>query len=373
VRLLHRYLQSAGRRAARRAAGELEWLAGNGGALVFLTGDWLSVAGNLAAHAVRDAGGAVCFYPLNWRDVFKGARLSLPATRLLFADGHMAETAFRNNPWLRGTPSSVVGAVQFDAHLRKEWIEPRETFCRQVGLDPARKIVCYSAASRRAYEGEAGILMQILNEMRREEQGENVQFLVRLNPAGSDPAFSALEREHGDTVRLLEPVWELVRPPGDREPVWRSGTERDARLLANVIRHSAAHVCLPSTRVVDFAMGGRPSVCVGFDPPCAARRSSAAQFADQEIFHDLFRRRAAWKADSPQELVRLLNRLSESPGLWTDGVRQIVEQFSGGTAPGRVHERIAGELAGLADGPGGGAAPRAATERDGTAADSGSL
>lgn len=339
VRLLNWLVLGWGRRMARSSGPvrtEIPWSRKG----VLLTGDYLSVPGHLFAQSARAAGWRVCFYPLNWRDISKGARIALPVTDLAVWDAPMKDLLFRNNPWLRKLPCRVVGSTQFDSHFREDWVLDRSAFCRTLAIDPDRRIVCYSGVSERAYRGEAAILDLLAREIRAAGWENRLQILVRLNPTASDPAYRDVAARWNPLVKLIEPEWDTRFTDGT-QPVWRSNTESDARLMANLIRHSDVQVCIPSTTVVDFGTRGVPSVCIAFDPPDGlTRHIRAADFARQELFQGAFDTEAVFLARSAPEAANAIGRFLENRGESGDCLSRFVTGMVG-PEPGTAHLALA--------------------------------
>ncbi len=349
VRLLNRRLLRWGRKLAAVSgtlATEIPWCREG----TLLTGDYLGVPGHLFAQTAMAAGWRVCFYPLNWRDISKGARIALPVTNLAVWDAPMKNLLFRNNPWLRKLPCRVVGSTQFDSHFRDDWILDRRDFCQSLSIDPDRQIVCYSGVSDRAYQGEAAIVGLLAREIQAAGWADRLQILVRLNPTASDPAYREMAARWSPLVKLLAPEWDLRFADGS-QPVWRSNTETDARLLANLIRHTAVHVCLPSTMVLDFGVRGVPTVGIAFDADePAGRRSLARDFAAQEIVRGAVAAGATRVADSPRTAVAgIVEALAADAGArarLTGYVRDLV-----GAVPGTAHAALAAGMVADAEAP----------------------
>ena len=350
IRALNGVLLAWAERSVRAQAALTEPLAVAGRPVVCLQGDYLSVWGHLFAAGAA-AAGSVVYYPMNWRDISKGARVALPASDICVWNDNMGEALLRNNPWLRGIPLHVVGSTQFDSHFRSDWYQDRMSFCREMGLDANRRIMCYSAVNDNAYRGEAALVDLLAQRLAAARLADSIQILVRLNPTGSDPAYQRLPARHPGLVVLSSPAWD-TEPASAGVPAWRANTEEDARRMTNLVRHCDLHACLPSTMVIDFGIRGVPSVCFGFDPHDGLRRPSpAAAFVAQEMFGEAFTSGAALVADAADTLVPAVRQgLSPDPRREA-ALRRFVRQ-SAGAADGTAHRVLARTLAGCADAAG---------------------
>ena len=317
---------------------------------VFITSDSLSMPGLIAANsALSVSGWPVVFYPSNWRDVFKGARVGRQFTELVLWNDQQAKVLLRNNPWHRPETLTVIGSSQFDSHFREDWLLPREQFFAHLGLDPNRPLVCYSAVSDSAYKGEAQIVAQFVRELQRSPDGKKVQVVVRLNPSGSDPNYRALAAQFPSTVAVNQPNWWNVTGSG-LTGRWKANTPQDARFFTNLIEHCELNVGLPSSVMLDFGVRGRPSVAVAFDSPGAVEADSrASDFLKQGFFLDALHRRAFEMGRTPVDIAAIVRRICISGAAEPDRLREYVEETVGGN-DGLVHEQLGGFLVALSMG-----------------------
>jgi len=326
----------AERRTARRLAPLVPARAGN---VMLISGDYLSPGGAGIAAAVTAAGGESVFFPLNWRDVYKGARLRRMFTTWLFWNEDMRRTALSFNPVLAASRTGVVGALQFDGHFREEWREDREPFLGSVGLDPSRPVMCYSAVAENAFAGEAALVVAILKALERSAEGKRIQLLVRLNPAGSDPAYDDLPQRFPGRVAVYRPELE-DQPSGG--PPWKSPSLRDARFFSNTIRHCGANIGLPSTVMLDFGVLGKSSICIGFS---GEAERGVRRFLEQPFFREAQARQVWPIAEDPEQAARLLLRLVHEPACEPALSAYLADVV--GEIDGKNHRRVANLLRSL--------------------------
>lgn len=169
----------------------------------------------------------------------------------------------------------------------------RDAFCALYGLDPARPILCLSAAAPNAVLGEPEIVSDLISRLK-----DGPQFLIRVNPMEDRPErWEALAKHPG--VVLQTPAW-------DYEPAetWSAPRPEDGAIWASTIAHCAFNISIPSTVTRDFLLFGKPVVNICFDPgldstnPESNLRYWNAPFYKAYREHDLIQ-----PSFSPEDLV----------------------------------------------------------------------
>ena len=121
--------------------------------------------------------------------------------------------------------------------------------------------------------------------------------------------------------------------------------------LADTLRHSDVVVNVASTIAIEASIFDTPVVNVSFDgeAECEFARS-ARRYYRFTHYANITGRHGVRVADTPSQLVELVGRYLEDPGLDRQGRRAIVEeqcQFLDGRSGARVSEAILEELAGM--------------------------
>lgn len=130
----------------------------------------------------------------------------------------------------------------------------REAFCALYNLDPARPILCLSAAAPNAVLGEPEIVSDLVSRLKG-----GVQLLIRLNPMEDKPdRWEALAKQ--PRVVLQTPDWDYA-PAGK----WSEPRSEDGSIWASTIAHCAFNISVPSTVTRDFLLFGKPVVNICFD------------------------------------------------------------------------------------------------------------
>lgn len=247
-----------------------------------------------ALQTAANAGLPTVVFENSWKDVHRRAYAPAAPTAMGFTTQSSLEAYARVNG--RPREFEVCGSLHVSALARAGCIE-RSDFCRRLGLDPARPIVCYSTARTGVVEEELGWVQRL---WRRFQQIGFVrpQLLVRTNPMDEFDAFGGLG-QYSDSA-LLKPRWEW-NPSSD----WCCPLQEDALMWASAIRHSAVNVSVASMVTLEFAAFGRPVI----NPVFAAR---AKELFDSSFYGEARQNGWAQPAASLSELEDLiLQRLAE--------------------------------------------------------------
>lgn len=232
----------------------------------------------------------------SWKDFHRDAYAPAAPTAAGFATEAALEAYVKAN----GRPEEfdVCGSLHLSA-LARAGLMDRSDFCRRLGLDPSRPIVCYSTARAGAIEEEP-VWVQRLWRRFQEMDCLRPQLLLRTNPMDEFDSFAALSSCAG--VALLKPSWEW-NPASD----WCCPLEKDALMWASAIAHSALNVSAASTVTLEFAAFGRPVI----NPVLG---SKAKELFDSDFYGEARRNGWAQAASTLSELEDLiLCRLAE-PG-----------------------------------------------------------
>lgn len=242
----------------------------------------------------------------SWKDVFVQAHVPVrPARLLLWTASDVAELGARN-PFFPAGRAVAVGSLHLAAVGAAD-VLPRGEFCARFGLDPARPVVCYTAAAPNAVDGEPEVLREMIRSLATLPAAARPQVVVRANPMEDGSRFEPLLAGTPDVV-LQRPEWEW-----DAERDWCCALPGDLRLWASTIAHSAANVSIPSTVTLEFLAAGKPVVNVRYDRvPGLPPERSARRFWEADFYRRIREMSGVHAASGPAELRSLLERASAS-------------------------------------------------------------
>lgn len=205
--------------------------------------------------------------------------------------------------------------------------EPRDAFCRRVGLDPERPFAVYLGSSANIAHDETWLVRELVRELKAAPHPElrSLQVLVRPHPANA--------KVH---VALDEPdvaVW----PKAGRLPDSEASREEFRATLA----HAVGAVGINTSGMIDAVIAGRPCIAIVVRQYDATQRDAIhfRQLADADTLE---------LADGPRACTELLRSIMGG----TDSTRaargRFVEAFVrplGLGTPAGAHAARAIELA----------------------------
>lgn len=244
----------------------------------------------------------------------------------------------------------IAGTPQWDLYFRDGTIVPRDTFFRQIGADPARKLITVTTTPRELYPHHDHILRVLIRATEQAAWREPAQILVRLHPRDDRASYAEFE---GIPHVTIEKPFRSTVTAGDGLAI--DITEGNQRHLANTMRHSDVVVNVASTLSIEAAIFDTPVVNVSFDGETPSDWvQSARRYYRFTHYVNITRHNAVRVASEPAELVEFVGRYLDDPSLDAGGRRQVVleqSQFLDGRSAERVAGFVVDELADLCGTP----------------------
>lgn len=236
------------------------------------------------------------------------------------------------------------GAAQFDLYGRRAQLADRETFCRQVGLDPAKPILVLGTIPPKYYPHNVEVLDLLAKAIAHGRLVKDCQLLVRMHPqvmdqgnnADSPEPYLEYERRHA-FVRIDQPrvvKWGKLLSPA----------REDARRLAEILAHAAVLIHPGSTLVVDASAMDCPSVGLGFDGYAEKPYDeSIRRWWDYTYMQPILKSGGQPVAQSPDHLIELINAFLTDRALHGEG-RARIREWECFQVDGRSGERVVNAL-----------------------------
>ncbi|MBI4635728.1 MAG: CDP-glycerol glycerophosphotransferase family protein [Candidatus Rokubacteria bacterium] len=256
----------------------------------------------------------------SWDNLTNKGALVPRMDRLIVWNETMRREAERYHRY-RSDEVAVTGAPHHDqVFAPREPLAPREAFFRELGLDPAKRLITY-AGEDPIIAPDAPRYVELIDRFIREGRlATPCQLLVRPHPQDDARRF--------DRVRQLPSVvFDLPGRPSAR--YWMDMTQRDLRHLYETLRHSDLIVNVTSTIVVDAAFFDTPSICIGFAYTTPRGfYNSPLRFYDMDHYRCVMEAGATTLVRSEEELLVAINRYLADPGLESEGRRRIARQIA---------------------------------------------
>jgi hypothetical protein len=277
----------------------------------------------LPVLAARELGIQTATFIFSWDNLTSKGRIAAPFDHYLVWSAHMRDELRRYYPEVAPERIHIVGTPQFDPYASPGLGVTREEFCRDLGLDPARPLICYSGGDVSTCPDDARHV-RLLMEMIRDGRIQRApQVLLRPSPVDAGERYAPVLRDYPE-LRYAPPAW--VHPEG---AAW-SGViplPADVPFLANLTRHSDLNINVASTMTLDFALHDRPVVNVAFDlsepPPLGLPLQD--MYYSFEHYRPVVELGAARIARTPAEFADHVNAYLADPSLDRENRRRLVE------------------------------------------------
>lgn len=244
----------------------------------------------------------------------------------------------------------LAGTPQWDLYFQPGVLVPREAFMRQVGADPAKKLVTLTTSPAELYPHCDHVINTLVAAQAAGRWTHPTQILVRVHPRDDRARYA--EFDHMPGVIIEKPFRQTVRA-GDGMAV--DVTADSQRHLANTMAHSDVIAQVASTIAIEAAIFDTPIVNISFDGATPAPFvRSARRYTEFTHFVNILKRGAVRDARTPEAMVTHIGDYLDNPSLDRDGRRQVVLdqcQFLDGRAAERVAHFVSEALSEVAGTP----------------------
>ncbi len=210
----------------------------------------------------------------------------------------------------------VTGFPQFDVYARDDWKESRESFCKRLGLDPARRILLMAVPGDWKTPYTKEILRELDVRIETDRFSRPIQVLARLHPKYSDSS----EQESYRHIVMDRPGTHLSEERDVSIDMGIAGsyqwtfTDRDIAHLANSIYHSELVINTESTLTLDGAALGKPTILIAYDGTHQLPYwDSVARVYEREHYRHVTETGAAPLVHNDDELTEAIDRFLVDP------------------------------------------------------------
>lgn len=289
--------------------------------LVFST-NIMEDADSLVIKAARSRGVPTVGMPKSWDNLSKSNFPSAP-DRLIVWSPYMADEAkvFQGYP-----PSAVTvtGIPQFDLYRTRVGVPDRETFFREIGADPTKRLVVFTSEAKLSPPDPA--FVKILAEAIGDGRIPEAQLLVRPH-FGFRNDLARFVPFHGTPGVIVDTD---VHPRSVFYDEFDYSIEHWRRLAATLF-HADVVVTTFSTMTLDATACGKPVVNAVFDGEEKKQfGESILRWYASEHYRQVMETGAPIVARDAEELVARVNDAFRDPaGIHAEGRAQLLARFIG--------------------------------------------
>jgi hypothetical protein len=222
---------------------------------------------------------------------------------------NMTEELLALNKRIVSSSVKIVGSPQFDFHLKKEIIEPRETYLQKLKLDPARPYILVGTGTATWFPQEQEHTLKLTGMMR--EAFPKHQILIRLHPKDNLLRWA----QHRQRMERQGAVFQETAPPLHMDQGGFVPPAEFYKDQINAIYHSAVVLNTASTLTVDAAIVDRPVICVAFDlaPDTKFPEGRCLAYSQSTHYGKLVRTGGVAAVHSEKEFIQVLKEYLENP------------------------------------------------------------
>ncbi|CAA9203686.1 hypothetical protein FLA105534_04866 [Flavobacterium bizetiae] len=195
----------------------------------------------------------------SWDNLASKGRMLGTFDRFLVWSNLMKEELLYFYPNVKNEDVKVVGTPQFEPYVLDEYKSTKEGFISKFGLDPNKKIICYSCADVSIGPNDPLVIKIIAEAIRNREITSSVQLLVRTSPAEDDSRFIALRNEFPEILWNV-PKWILTRENHKESWSQRVPSKEDIIDLRALLENADLSINMCSTMSLDFMLFDKPVI-----------------------------------------------------------------------------------------------------------------
>ncbi len=254
---------------------------------------------------------------------------------ILLLQNEYMRTTGRKYQFIPEARMRVIGTPAFDWHFRKDLLKSREEFCKDIGIDPAKKIILFGAMEYYWYPRDADIARIFDDVVASGKISKDAVMLFRPHPGYEGP----IERVSA-LLHVIPDMASFTRVQGDNVQM----REKQMSHFINSLFHSSIVVSVASTIALDGIGFGKPAISIAFEEAPHPYWESINRFHTHDThFMDAFKTGAIARVRSREEFARCINRYLSNPdedGRARDLLRRdFLEPYDGKTGE-RIYKEI---------------------------------
>jgi len=289
--------------------------------------------------AAKQLGIPTATFIFSWDNLSTKGRIAAPFDHFLVWSEHMQEELRRFYPDVCADRIHVIGTPQFEPYADKTLLWSRAEFCRRVGADPIKQLICFSGGDAEVSKADHLHLRTLMQLIRAGEVRGEPQVLLRPAPSDRAERYESVRSDFPELI-YAPPAWVRAKSPYG-EYFGLTPSAEDVQFLANLTHHADLNINFASTMTLDFAIHDKPVINVVFevsDPPLFG--TSMWEFVRGfGHYSPVAQLGAARFAHTVDQLKAHINAYLSDPALDRAGRRRFVD-LEVGAPIGQSSERI---------------------------------
>lgn len=210
--------------------------------------------------AAKDLGIPTSTVIFSWDNLPK-ARLALRADKYLVWSDHMKSEMALYYPEIPQETVIATGTPQFEFYDDPAMIIEKEKFFSRYGLDPNKKIICYSGDDLTTSPDDPKYLYDIAQAITSHQHDSQWQILFRRCPVDFSGRFDSVIEQYPNLIKVAEPLWHS----GSEGWQHTFAKVEDMSLLVSTAFYADVVINVGSTMAFDFAMFNKPAIFINYN------------------------------------------------------------------------------------------------------------
>ncbi|WP_062122320.1 hypothetical protein [Geofilum rubicundum] len=227
-----------------------------------------SLDGSVIVEAAKALGIKTIGAIYSWDNLPK-ARLLVRTEHYVVWSDYMKQEMADYYPEIHSENIVVTGTPQFEFYFNKDLYMDRAAFFAQEGLDPNRKVLCFSGNDL-TFPCDEKYLNDLAEALMQMPEKDRPQVLLRRAPVDLSGRFKPVIEQFPELIKASDPLWKTYSKGWS----FIVPTREDIKLLVNVALHADAVINVGSTMAHDFAVYGKPAIYINYDQPSVTHWSA---------------------------------------------------------------------------------------------------
>ncbi len=243
----------------------------------------------------------------SWDNLPK-ARLALKADKYLVWSEHMKQELKMFYPEIDEGNIEVTGTPQFEFYSDPENIIPKDEFYQHYGLDPNKKLICFSGDDVKTSPYDPHYLNDLAQGLKNAGMEDKYQVIFRRCPVDLSGRYDWVLEKFPKLIRDVPPLWNF------NSKVWTAlyPVFEDIRLLVSLARYCDVVLNVGSTMAFDFGMFQKPCIYINYDHKPDPNWSVETIYNYQH-FRSMPSKKAVYWLNSKEEVSEMVQKAATHP------------------------------------------------------------
>lgn len=255
--------------------------------------------------AANDLGISTVTVIYSWDNIPK-ARLALRANKYLVWSSYMKNELERMYPEISPEKIIITGTPQFEFYKDSNNIIERSKFYEIHGLDPNKKLICFSGDDVKTSPYDPYYLNDLAESLVKMD--DKYQIIFRRCPVDLSKRYEWVLQKFPYLIKEVPPLWNF------NSKIWTAvyPVYDDIKLLVSLARYCDVVINVGSTMAFDFGMFQKPCIYINYDHK-PDKNWSVETIYNYQHFRSMSTKKAVYWLSSKDEIAQLISEVMNNP------------------------------------------------------------